>query len=224
MSIAPPMRPHAATSTIVPCPVQGLSARSRRQEGESGNEAQSPGPSKSHLESLAKQAENVEYSAQSDDAGSVDDASPKPTSDDDDQGDFGFDQYGEGEDSNKPMDVSNDEGDIGERLRRSVAESVLKMGTPGLKNLVVTLLPMILKIPALLSPNLLIIKVLLAQLVASSGARPLVVDDGPQLQPIPMGKVFLFGSCNKNAHPHLSIMTQTDTQLPPILKWLSAKY
>ena len=65
------MRPCAATSTIVPRPVQGLSACSRRQEGESGDEAQSPAPSKSHLESLAKQAENVGASAQSDDAGSL---------------------------------------------------------------------------------------------------------------------------------------------------------
>jgi hypothetical protein len=56
-----------------------------------------------------------------------------------------------------------------------VGESVPKVGTPDLKNLVVTLLPMILKIPALLSLKILIVKVLLAQLVASSGARPLVV-------------------------------------------------
>jgi hypothetical protein len=38
-----------------------------------------------------------------------------------------------------------------------------------------TLLPMILMIPALLSLKILIVKVLLALLVVSSGARPLVV-------------------------------------------------
>jgi len=59
LSIAPPMRPRAVTSTIVPRPVQGLSACSCRQEGERRDEAQSPAPSKSHLESLAKQPENV---------------------------------------------------------------------------------------------------------------------------------------------------------------------
>ena len=61
LSIAPPMRPRAATSMIVPCSVQGLSACSHRQEGESRDEAQSAAPSKSHLESLANQAENVHF-------------------------------------------------------------------------------------------------------------------------------------------------------------------
>jgi hypothetical protein len=238
LSIAPPMRPRAATSTIVPRPVQGLSARSRRQEGESGDEAQSPAPSKSHLESLAKQAENVGSSAQSDDAGRVDDASPMPNSDDDDQGDFdipGFDQYGEGEDSNKPMDVSNDEGDIGERTPQKRGRERAESGNPRLKKSGRNTSTDDPEDPSPFESEDLnrqgasrttggIFRGKATGSHFNWGDAPQFMDDGPQLQPIPMGKVFLFGSRDKNAHPHLSITTQTDTQLPPILKRLSAKY
>ena len=251
LSIAPPMRPHAATSTIVPRPVQGLSAHSCRQEGESGDEAQSPAPSKSHLESPAKPDENVGSSAQSNDAGRVDDASPKPTSDDevsiygssnwvghdDDQGDFdipGF-EYGAGEDSNEPMDVSNDEGDIGERTLQKHGRERAESGNPRLKKSGRNTSTNDPEDPSPFESENLnrqgasrttggIFRGKATGSHFNWGDAPQFMDDGPQFQPIPMGKVFLFGSRNKDAHPHLSIMTQTDTQLPPILKQLSAKY
>jgi hypothetical protein len=50
------------------------------------------------------------------------------------------------------------------------------------------------------------------------------MDDEPEFQSASMGKVFLFSSRDVDAHPHLSITTQTASQLPPILKQLSAKY
>jgi len=252
LSIAPPMRPRAVTSTIVPRPVQGLSACSCRQEGERRDEAQSPAPSKSHLESLAKQPENVGSSAQSDDVGRVDDASPKPTSDDevniygpsnwvghdDDQGDFdipGFDQYGEGEDSNELMDVSNEDGDIGERTLQKRGRERAESGNPRLKKSGHNTSTDDPEDPSPFESEDLnrqgasrttggIFRGKATGSHFNWGDAPQFMDDGPQFQPIPMGKVFLFGSRDKNAHPHLSITTQTDTQLPPILKRLSAKY
>ena len=264
LSIAPPMRPRAATSTIAPRPVRGLSARSRRQEGESGDEAQSPAPPKSHLESPAKpSAKNVGSPAQSDDPGRVDDAGPEQTSDDevdiygpsnqmgydDDQGDLdtasdglgGFDQYGEGEYSNQAMDLINDEEDIGERtplkrgrdraesgnprLKKSGRQSIAHDNTP--TNDPDDLSPFESEDPNRQGASHTTGGIFRGKATGSHfnwGDAPQFMDDGPQLQPIPMGKVFLFGSHDKSAHPHLSITTQTDTQLPPILKKLSAKY
>ena len=173
---------------------------------------------------------NVGTSAHSDDAGNIDDASPKPTSDHDDQGDFdipGFDQYGESEDSNKPVDVSNDEGDIGERTLQKRGREHAESGNPRLKKSgrnTSTDDPV--------DPGPFESESLNHQGASRTtggifrgkatgshfnwGDGPQFMDDGPQLRPIPMEKVFLICSCNKNAHPHLSIMTQTDTQIPPI--------
>src|SRR5882762_7040492 len=55
------------------------------------------------------------------------------------------------------------------------------------------------------------------------GDAPQFVDHESEFQSAPMGKV-LFASHDEDAQPHLSINTQTVSQLPTILKKLSAKY
>jgi hypothetical protein len=56
------------------------------------------------------------------------------------------------------------------------------------------------------------------------GDAPQFVDHESEFQSAPMGKVLLFASRDEDAQPHLSINTQTVSQLPTILKKLSAKY
>jgi hypothetical protein len=51
-----------------------------------------------------------------------------------------------------------------------------------------------------------------------------VVNNDPEAQPVPVGKGLLYNSHDEGATPHLSIATQTVSQLPPILKKLSAKF
>ena len=279
LSVAPPMRPRAATSTIAPPPVRGPSARSRRQEGESGDEAleanteavkgevpQSRTPSKSHFESSAK---NVGSFAQSDDPGRIDDAGAEQTSDDegnirgpddysnwvgydDDQGYFdnpidgleGFDQYGEehDEDSNQLMDFTNDEGDIGERTQPKRGRERAESGNPRLKksgrqSITHSNAP---TAPPTRDPSPSQFEDQDLQGASRTtggifrgkatgghlkwGDAPQFMDEGPEYQSAPMGKVFLFSSHDEDARPHLSITTQTASQLPPILKKLSAKY
>jgi hypothetical protein len=49
-------------------------------------------------------------------------------------------------------------------------------------------------------------------------------NDPAEAQPVPVGKVLLYNSRDEGATPHLSITTQTVSQLPPILKKLSVKF
>jgi hypothetical protein len=150
----------------------------------------------------------------------------------------GFDQ---GEDSNQPMDLINDEEDIGERTPLKRGRDRAESGNPRLKKSGRQTIahgnaptddpdysnPFKAEDPNRQGASRTTGGIFRGKATGNHfnwGDAPQFMDDGPQIQPIPMGKVFLFGSRDKKAHPHLSITTQTDTQLPPLLKKLSAKY
>ena len=133
------------------------------------------------------------------------------------------------------MDVSNDEGDIGERTSQKRGRERAESRNPRLKKSGCNTSTDDPEDPSPFESESLnrqgasrttggIFRGKATGSHFNWGDAPQFMDDGSQLQPIPMGKVFLFGSRNKDARPHLSIKTQTHTQLPPILKWLSAKY
>jgi hypothetical protein len=183
----------------------GRSARSRRWEGESENEALEANTEAAKGEmaqSPVKPAKDVGSSVQSDDPGRVDDTGlgqtsidevnihgPDDYSDrvgyDDDQGYYdipsdgleGLDIYGEeyGEDLNLPMDF-NDQGDIEESTHPKRGRERAESGNPELKNQVVSLSPTAMLLVKILAlPGLKIFKGLLVLLVVFSEAMPMVV-------------------------------------------------
>ena len=262
MSVAPPMRPRSATSTIAPPPVRGPSARSRRQEDESGDEALVANTKAAKGEmarSPVKPAKNVQPSVH----GRVDDAGLGQTSDDevnihgaddysnqvgygDDQGyydvpsdgleafEYGEEEYGE--DSNRPMDLINDQENIEERTQLKRGRERAESGNPRLKKLGHQSIthsnapshdPSPFQFEDLQGASRVTGGILRGNALGSHlnwGDAPQLMDNEPEFQSAPMGKVFLFSSRDEDARPHLSITTQTASQLSPILKELSAKY
>lgn len=261
LSVAPPMRPRAATSTIAPPPVRGLSTRSRRQEDESGDEALEANTTAAKGEmaqSPVKPAKNVGSSVH----GRVDDAGLGQPSDDevnirgaddysnrvgydDVQGYYdvpsdgleGF-EYGEedGEDSNRPMDLINDQENIEERTQLKRGRERAESGNPRLKKLgrqstthsnAPSRDPSPSQVEDLQGASRVTGGILRGNALGSHlnwGDASQLMHNEPEFQSAPMGKVFLFSSRDEDARPHLSITTQTASQLSPILKKLSAKY
>ena len=150
------------------------------------------------------------------------------------------DEYGEG--SDQPMDFGDDEGDTGERTQPKCGREHAESGNPrvkksGRQSIAHSNAP---TAPSTHDPSPSQVPDLNFQGASRTtggiirgnatgghfkwGDAPQFMDYGSEFQSAPMGKVLLFDSCDEDACPHLSINTQTVSQLPPILKKLSAKY